>query len=175
MILLGLGANLRHPDFATLVDTFQAAVEVLAARGIKTTLRSRLFNSAPVPASAQPWFVNGVIRVETDFGPSELLDTLHSVEAVFGRLRREKGEARILDLDLLAFNELQSSLSPILPHPRLHERAFVLLPLADIAPSWCHPTLKKPLCVMVEDLAPGDVATPLELEEYPVNWFSSLL
>ena len=175
MILLGLGANLRHPDFATLVDTFQAAVEVLAARGIKATLRSRLFNSAPVPASAQPWFVNGVIRVETDFGPSELLNTLHSVEAVFGRTRREKGEARVLDLDLLAFNELQSSFSPILPHPRLHERAFVLLPLADIAPSWRHPTLKKPLCVLVGDLSAGYVATPLELEEYPVNWFSGLL
>lgn len=175
MILLGLGANLPHQDFANIADTLQASVEILAAKGIKTALRSRLFKSAPMPPSAQPWYLNGVVHVETDFGPRELLNTLHSVETVFGRTRHEKGEARVLDLDLLDFDEVQSSFNPVLPHPRLHERAFVLLPIADIAPAWRHPVLKKTVSSLVKGLPANCTATPIWPEEYPVNWFPSLL
>ena len=79
--------------------------------------------------------------METDLTPAELLAVLHDVEEQFGRVRRERNEARVLDLDLLAFNDRVSAPgeTPILPHPRMGERAFVLLPLSEVAPTWRHP------------------------------------
>lgn len=82
-----------------------------------------------------------VVEVDTDLAPQPLLALLHDVEAIFGRVRRERWEARVLDLDLIDYRGRQSLTgeSPILPHPRLQERLFVLLPLQEIAPDWRHP------------------------------------
>ena len=84
--------------------------------------------------------MNGVAVVETSLPPGDLLALLHEIERRFGRERREVNAARILDLDLIAYGDLvRTDAPPLLPHPRLHERAFVLLPLADVAPDWRHP------------------------------------
>lgn len=140
MILIALGANLDHPRFGPPAATLEAALAALAEQGPRIVARSRWFTSAPVPPSGQPWFVNGVARVETDLEPVALLALLHAVEAGFGRERGEANAARVLDLDLLDCDGLiQGEAPPILPHPRLHERAFVLLPLRDVAPAWRHP------------------------------------
>src|SRR5205814_9169792 len=98
--------------------------------------RSACYSAAPVPPSVQAWFVKGVGAVETALEPAPLREVLHSLEARFGRVRREKNAARVLDLDLLAYDERVSAEgeAPVLPHPRLHQRAFVLRPLAEIAP-----------------------------------------
>jgi 2-amino-4-hydroxy-6-hydroxymethyldihydropteridine diphosphokinase len=95
--------------------------------------------------------------METSLPPAELLELLHEVEAEFGRTRNVRNEARILDLDLIAYNDHVSNAAggPILPHPRLHERAFVLLPLADIDPQWRHPVSGTPISALVSAL-PGD-------------------
>ena len=125
--------------------------------------RSRFYKSAPVPVSDQPWYVNAVASVATELPPRELLALLHRVEARFGRARRERNEARPLDLDLLAYNdriEAGEGGGPILPHPRLHERGFVLLPLAEVAPGWRHPVSGKSVAELIAALPPGQSAAP---------------
>lgn len=142
MILLGLGANLPS-DLGPPLATFAAALDALGAAGVRLIRRSRWYRSPPMPPSAQPWYVNGVALVQTSHPPADLLAILHGIEARFGRIRGEANAARPLDLDLLDY-EGRLSLSgetPVLPHPRLHERAFVLLPLRDVAPDWRHPRL----------------------------------
>ncbi|HXZ01319.1 MAG TPA: 2-amino-4-hydroxy-6-hydroxymethyldihydropteridine diphosphokinase [Stellaceae bacterium] len=138
MILLGLGANLPSiagPPLATLA----AALAVLAEAGVTVERRSPWYRTAPVPAGDQPWYVNGVAVAATPLAPAELLALLHRVEARFGRIRRTLNEARPLDLDILDYHGLVREAAPVLPHPRLHLRGFVLLPLRDVAPDWRHP------------------------------------
>ena len=95
-----------------------------------------------MPRSDQPWFVNAVAAVATDLAASDLLQLLHAVEAQFGRVRGMPNAARTLDLDLLDYDgRAADGLELTLPHPRLHQRRFVLLPLAEIAPDWRHPRL----------------------------------
>lgn len=162
MILIALGSNLFSDAYGSPQDICVAAVEALEKRGISITARSRWFRTAPVPVSDQPWFVNGVIAVETLLPPAELLGLLHEVEAEFGRTRTVRNEARILDLDLIAYNDYVSNEAggPILPHPRLHERAFVLLPLADIDPRWRHPDSGVPIADLIAALPADQRAEP---------------
>ena len=111
--------------------------------GIEIVRASGWVRSAPVPASDQPWFTNGVVAVATALGPGDLLRRLHGIEAEFGRERGARNAARVLDLDLIAYGDILSGDGawPRLPHPRMHLRAFVLRPLAEIAPGWRHPGL----------------------------------
>jgi 2-amino-4-hydroxy-6-hydroxymethyldihydropteridine diphosphokinase len=160
MILIALGSNLPGPGGAPR-ETVEAALSVLADAGVVTEACSPWYRSAPVPPSDQPWFVNGVARVVfRDGGPAELLGRLHEVEAAFGR-RREVGlrnAARTLDLDLLDFDGVVSDGPPALPHPRMTERAFVLLPLADVAPDWRHPVSGRSVADLVAALgAPAGI------------------
>ena len=165
-ILIGLGANLPSavgPPVATL----QAALDRLAGVGVITRQRSRWFESAPAPPSDQPWFVNGVAAVATALDPAALLATLHRIEAEFGRARGAPNAPRTLDLDLLAYGDrveapAPGDAGPILPHPRLGERAFVLLPLADVAPTWYHPASGRPLSDLIGALGDTRTTQPLE-------------
>ena len=124
--------------------------------------RSRWYWSAPIPPSAQPLFVNGVCALETALPPRQLLAALHVIEARFGRARAQANAARVLDLDLLTYGEriLRLADGLVLPHPRLHRRAFVLRPLADIAPGWRHPVLGLPVETLLAACA-GQWLTPL--------------
>jgi len=115
----------------------------LARRGITISSCSQFYQTAPVPASDQPWYVNAVIAVETGLDASALLKLLHDLESDFGRIRGIRNESRILDLDLLAYGDEIHAGDMDLPHPRLHGRLFVLHPLCDIAPDWMHPILRK--------------------------------
>ena len=157
MIFIALGSNLFSDAYGSPEDICVAAIEALEQRGISITARSRWFRTAPVPVSDQPWFVNGVVAVETLLPPEELLGLLHEVEAEFGRTRKIRNEARILDLDLIAYHDqvMTGPEGPILPHPRAHERAFVLLPLADIDPDWRHPVSGAAVADLIAAL-PGD-------------------
>jgi 2-amino-4-hydroxy-6-hydroxymethyldihydropteridine diphosphokinase len=142
MILVGIGSNLAAPSFASPQETAAAALAQLPRFGIGVRRRSRWYLSEPVPPSDQPWFVNAVAVVETGFSPAALLDVLLALEDRFGRRRSTPNAARTLDLDLLDYNARQCGATRLsLPHPRLHERRFVLAPLAEIAPRWRHPLL----------------------------------
>lgn len=169
MILIGLGANLPSPLWGRPPATLVAAIAALEAEGIAVTARSALYESAPVPASGQPWFVNAVIAVQTDLGPEALLETLLGLEARFGRERRAPGAARVLDLDLIAYDDMvtPADAHPALPHPRMHDRAFVLLPLKEIAPGWVHPRLGRTLEQLIDALPAGQELRPLARPEAP--------
>jgi 2-amino-4-hydroxy-6-hydroxymethyldihydropteridine diphosphokinase len=141
VILIGLGANLASHAGPPAI-TIGAALTALETLGATAIARSPFYESEPVPRSDQPWFVNAVARLQTDIPPDALLARLHDVERIFGRVRRERNEARPLDLDLLDYDGIvREEESLRLPHPRLHERAFVLRPLIDVAPGWRHPVL----------------------------------
>ena len=139
MILIGLGANLPSPDFGSPRQTIAAALGTLEDDAITVGAVSSWYSTAPVPASDQPRFVNIVARLDTVMSPDALMHRLHAVEEQFGRVREARNAARVLDIDLLDHNgEIRDSW-PVLPHPRLAERAFVLVPLRDVAPDWRHP------------------------------------
>lgn len=168
MILIGLGANLPGRAGEPPRATCEAALAALADRGVVVSRRSRWYESAPVPSSDQPWYVNGVARLE--FGaedaldPAALLTLLHAVEADFGRVRGVRNAARILDLDLLAYDDLvrAGADAPTLPHPGLHERAFVLLPLAEVAPGWRHPVSGLTVEALIDRLPDPQAARQLD-------------
>lgn len=165
MILIGIGANLPSDRFGSPVATVEAALVALADQpDVRVLRRSRWFESAPVPMSDQPWYVNGACIVETGLDAAALLAVLHAIEADFGRVRGEKNAPRVLDLDLLAYDDFVSTSSDpfSVPHPRMHERAFVLLPLRDLVPGWSHPITLKPLDALIAALANDQIARPLE-------------
>src|SRR5215469_18651416 len=162
-ILIGLGANLPSPEHGPPVATLEAALAALERRGLRIRARSRWWESAPVPVSDQPWYVNGVVEVETVLAPEALLAVLHEVEAGFGRLRSVPNAPRILDLDLLAYGSLlrEGPEPPLLPHPRMAERAFVLHPLAEIRPDWRHPASGLSLPQLIARLPSDQIVRPL--------------
>lgn len=164
LILVGLGANLPSSAFGSPRETCEAGLARLEKLGVAIVRRSRWYKSAPVPPSDQPWFVNGVAAVATGRAPVELLGVLHGIENEFGRVRRVRNEARVIDFDLLAYDDVVVAEGEglVLPHPRLHERAFVLLPLAEVAPDWRHPVSGRPIADLIAALPRGQVAEPLD-------------
>ncbi len=163
-IYVALGANLPHPTLGAPRRVLEAALGALEEQGIAVRRRSRWYRSAPVPASDQPWYVNGVAEVESTLAPAALLQRLHAIEAAFGRERGLPNAARILDLDLLDHRGAVSrpGESPVLPHPRLHLRGFVLLPLRDLEPDWRHPVDGRPLAELIAGLPADQQTEPLE-------------
>ena len=129
---VALGSNLGNP-----VQTVEDAIDAMAAlRGSLLKAMSSLYRTAPVGLKHQPDFINAVVTLDTRLSPRELLDELFALEARFGRQRSVKNAPRTLDLDLLLHGDtVQDDPELILPHPRMHERAFVLMPLAEIAPN----------------------------------------
>ncbi len=181
--LIGLGANVASPDMS-LVDTIDQAIEKIPVASESNPHRSRFFETPCFPAGAGPDYVNAAITLKTLRTPRQLLDDLHKIEADFGRERAERWGQRTLDLDLLAYGDLvfpdgstyqswvdlppeqQRLRAPdemILPHPRLHERAFVLIPLNDIAPDWRHPVLNRTIAEFCAALPKDEVAAIIPL------------
>jgi 2-amino-4-hydroxy-6-hydroxymethyldihydropteridine diphosphokinase len=156
VILVGIGSNLAAPQFGSPEETAKAAVAQLPAIGAAVLGCSRWYLSEPVPASDQPWYVNGVALIETRLAPPALLAALLALEARFGRRRGAANAARTLDLDLLDYDGRPSATKGlVLPHPRLHERRFVLAPIAEIAPGWRHPRLGMTAGELLRRLPPG--------------------
>jgi 2-amino-4-hydroxy-6-hydroxymethyldihydropteridine diphosphokinase len=141
-VFIALGANLEHPTYGAPRRALEAALEALGRRGVVVRRVSPWYQTAPVPASDQPWYVNAVAEIETGLAADALLARLHEVEDAFGRVRTVPNAARLIDLDLLDFHGEIAGGGPgraTLPHPRMECRAFVLRPLADLAPDWRHP------------------------------------
>lgn len=125
---LGLGANLGDRD-----ANLQAAVDGLRARGVRALRSSSVYETEPVGGPPQPPYRNAVVEVETDLSPHALLDVCQAVEAALGRVRDERWGPRTIDIDLLDCEDLRVDDDRLtLPHPRMGERAFVLVPLADL-------------------------------------------
>lgn len=142
MILIALGANLVS-SAGNLADTLHAALATLARQGIEIEDVSAFYKSPAWPDPSDPPFVNAVARLRTDLTQEALLAELHATEATFGRARGTKNAPRTLDLDLLDYNGAIATGRIELPHPRMASRAFVLMPLRDVAPAWRHPVTGK--------------------------------
>jgi 2-amino-4-hydroxy-6-hydroxymethyldihydropteridine diphosphokinase len=164
LILIGIGSNLPGPRFGTPRDNCEGSLVAMADKGIRLLRRSRWYTSAPVPAADVPWYVNGVAAVETPFDPVRILSVLHRIEDDFGRVRGAANAPRSLDLDLLAFHDDVSdeNAAVIVPHPRMHERAFVLMPLREIAPDWRHPVFERSVGDLIAELPPEQVAVAID-------------
>ena len=136
-VFIGLGANLG--DSAATLDRAEQALAALP--GTRLVAASPRYRSAPLQASG-PDFLNAVVELATNLEPAALLAALHGIEAAHGRQRPYPNAPRTLDLDLLLFGQrVMDTRTLRLPHPRLHERAFVLAPLLDLAPDLVHPSL----------------------------------
>ena len=154
MILIALGANLPS-SYGSPVQTLAAAKVELEARGVKILQSSRTWLTEPVPFDeGQDWFHNEVIEVETELSPRDLLSLMHNIEKDFGRTRHKKNEARLLDLDLIAYRDevIEADETIMVPHPRMHKRLFVLKPLEDIAKNWNHPIKQQTVAEMLQGL-----------------------
>jgi 2-amino-4-hydroxy-6-hydroxymethyldihydropteridine diphosphokinase len=160
--VIALGANLPG-RFASPAEAVEAAIRALQTTEITLISRSRLYRSAAWPDPSDPEFVNAVITVMTDLNASELLERLHTLEAEFGRERRKPNAPRPLDLDIVDHAGRVSAPgdTPILPHPRMADRAFVLLPLAEIVPDWRHPVTGAAIADLVRALPDPHAAVPL--------------
>ncbi len=171
MILLALGANLPTDLYGPPRAGLEAALLRLERAGLRIDRRSRWYRSAPVPASDQPWFINGVVSVETLCPPRSLMEYLLEIEREFGRSRAQTLVPRVLDLDLIDYHGMTVDIAAdrdgpalTLPHPRLAERAFVLLPLREIAPDWRHPQTGAHLDALIRELPADQTAVPIDPE-----------
>ncbi len=159
---IGLGSNLEHPQ-QQILSGFS---ELEALPDTRVTARSRLWRSAPVGYAAQPDFVNAVARLSTGLEPEALLDALLAIERRHGRRREFPNAPRTLDLDLLLFDDRSLDTERLtVPHPRMGGRAFVLRPLADIAPELRIPGMG-PIANLLAQCADQN-ASPMETSPAP--------
>ncbi len=153
MILIAFGSNLVSESFGNPTQTCVKAIEMLRTK-FEIHKISKFYKSEPIPKSSQPWFINGVVSIKTDLAPIELLKYLMLIEKSFKRIRNIKNDPRVIDLDLISYNDIiMDSESLILPHPRMHQRKFVLKPICDINDEWIHPVLKKKAKKLLKTLA----------------------
>ncbi|MFZ5608834.1 MAG: 2-amino-4-hydroxy-6-hydroxymethyldihydropteridine diphosphokinase [Pseudomonadota bacterium] len=158
MILIALGANLPHPGLGPPPAAFAAALRLLEERGFISAARSRLYHNTAIGPGDQPDYVNAAAALMGAHDPPRIMAALIAVETALGRVRAGRWGPRTLDLDLIAVGpqvlpsrrrwravakspEADPRPRLVLPHPRAHQRAFVLAPLLDVAPRWRHPVL----------------------------------
>ncbi len=162
LIVIGIGSNLPAAGFGSPRRTAAAALARLPQVGIAIVRQSRWYLSEPVPPSDQAWYVNATAIVASGLEPAALLRALLALERAFGRRRGAPNAARTLDLDLLDYDGIECATRRlVLPHPRLHERRFVLAPLAEIAPDWRHPRLGLTAAQLLARLPPGQAVRVL--------------
>jgi 2-amino-4-hydroxy-6-hydroxymethyldihydropteridine diphosphokinase len=130
-IFIGLGSNLDNPQ-QKIKD---AIILISEIDDVNITATSSLYETPPVGFLNQPNFINAVVKISSSINYNDLLTKLFDIEHIFGRIRKEKNGPRTLDLDILLFDDLiLESESLSIPHPRMHERLFVLIPLLEISP-----------------------------------------
>jgi 2-amino-4-hydroxy-6-hydroxymethyldihydropteridine diphosphokinase len=165
VILIALGSNL--PSHAgNSRETLRAALRALEQNGVTPLVVSAFYATQAWPDPNEPSYVIGVGLVETTLPPDALMARLHAIERTFGRERGARNAPRTLDLDLLDYDGRVENGPPVLPHPRIAQRAFVLVPLADVAPLWKHPISGGNVCALIEAL-PEEERKIARLEERP--------
>lgn len=150
-------------DYGTSEALLEAALARFAEAGLPILRRSSWWRSAAWPDPSAQEYRNGVVLVEARQGPEALIRTLFTLENAFGRRRAERNAPRTLDLDLIAYGRIVSDDPALtLPHPRAHERLFVMGPLAEIAPDWRHPVLGSTAAELAASATVGLDARPCD-------------
>ena len=146
---IGIGSNLGTP-----AENCEKAIHLLhAPPEIEVVARSSLYESEPVGKIKQNWFVNATVAIKTSMVPESLLNAIFKIERDLGRERREKWGPRIIDLDLLTYeNRVIHSTALTLPHPEMAKRRFVLLPLSEFAGDYMHPVENKTIYTLLKEL-----------------------
>ena len=158
---IGIGSNLgdRHQNCLQAVDWLRRIPDV------EVTGVSRWFLTKPVGVDEQDWYVNGVVSLDVDTTPQGLLEALMGIEQAMGRVRKERWGPRVIDLDILLFGKkVIHEDNLIVPHPLMHVRRFVLVPMADLAPDVIHPSIETTMAQLLKGL-PDDGQEVVHLEE----------
>ncbi len=146
---IGIGSNLGNRE-----ENCKKAITILIENGVKVTKLSSIVETEPWGVRNQPEFINMAIKIETGLKPYELLSLLKNIESAVGRFPGPRWGARVIDLDILFYNDLVMKTADLeIPHPRISEREFVLKPLAEIAPDKIHPVLKKSITALFNDIS----------------------
>lgn len=175
---IALGSN-QPFEYIHSFELIERAINYLNDKKLRITGTSRFYRTPAFPKDSGPDFINAVVSAETELGPEEVIAVLHDIERELGRDRRKRWAPRTIDLDLIdcagvilpdletyrgwvgASPEVQQSEAPeqlILPHPRLQDRGFVLLPLRDVAPDWTHPVTGETVDDLIAGLDEKDIA-----------------
>jgi len=159
-VFLGIGSNLGNRE-----KNIQEAVQKIGELTGTIINSSSIYETEPWGFSSGNLFLNMVIEVETKLKPSGLLGRLLMIESILGRVREgKKYTSRIIDLDILLYNDkVMENKVLVIPHPRMHERKFVLVPLCEIAPDMVHPTLKKTIKILLEECTDKSMVKPFPL------------
>ena len=142
--IIAMGSNINSPEGFNPIENCNKAISELYKFNIEIIKKSSWYLSEPIPKSSQPKFYNSVFLCNSNHSPNKVLKIIDIVEQKFGRVRLFKNMSRCIDLDIISFNRtVKNSLLLTIPHPRMHLRKFVLLPLFEIDSNWSHPLLKK--------------------------------
>jgi 2-amino-4-hydroxy-6-hydroxymethyldihydropteridine diphosphokinase len=161
-VIVALGSNLAG-DFASSEALLEAALARFPQAGLPVVARSGWWRSAAWPDPSGPEYRNGIALVEANGGPRDVLSALLSVEQAFRRTRAGRNAPRTLDLDLIAYGrQVIDEPGLVVPHPRAHERLFVMGPMAEIAPAWIHPVLRRTAAELAASATIGADAEPIE-------------
>jgi 2-amino-4-hydroxy-6-hydroxymethyldihydropteridine diphosphokinase len=161
MIYIALGANLPSA-IGPPEQTLRRVLALMPSRGLVVEVTSPFYRSPAWPNAADPAYVNAVARVRSKLAPADLMRALLQLEIEFGRRRSVKNAPRTLDLDIVDYGGLVTDAAHLLlPHSQMHERAFVLRPLADVAPDWRHPVTGQSVSELLQIVGEGGLE-PLE-------------
>jgi len=185
-ILIAMGANQPAGTMAPK-NTLEHAIAMMGEFRLVVVAVSQWYKTPAFPPGAGPDFVNAAVRVETDLDPKDVLAALHRIEDALGRTRQARWEPRVCDLDLIAFGDrvlpdreavaalmgvgpevagaMPAPAELILPHPRMHERGFVLVPICDVAPDWSHPILGQTALALRDQLSDAALAEVEPLDD----------
>lgn len=160
IVYLSLGSNLGDP-----AANLQTAIDRLASLGEVVEVSS-LYETEPVEVTAQPWFLNCVVKLDTEKMPRQLIAGILALEQGMGRQRKQKKGPRIIDIDLLLFGTSIIEIPSLtVPHSKMHQRRFVLEPLAEIAPHARHPVFRRTVRELRDALPPGQAVKKVQTRE----------
>jgi len=157
-VFLGLGSNIGDRE-----KNLKTSLSLLESAELRIRKTSSLYHSEPVGEVSQPWFMNAVVEVETILSPEELLHRCQQIEEKMGRQRLIPQGPRVIDLDILMYDQLTLDTPGLtIPHPKMHCRRFVLIPLLEIAPDAVHPRLKKRIRELLKDVPDTATVKPVK-------------